>query len=101
MNALLPFHPPLPAPMDPLARICARLEDLPPPLCEWARFTIRHATSADIALHVADGADEAAREAEFMLRGDKDAAAFRLMANLLREAAPILSARKEGCNVMG
>lgn len=82
---------------DPMAAISARLEDLPPPLCAWARLTLRTATSADHALLVADGADEAAREAENILRGDKGAAAYRLMAALLREAAPIIeSQRKEG-----
>ena len=84
-------------PMEPVAAISARLEDLPPPLCAWASLTLRTATSADHMLLVADGADEAAREAENILRGDKDAAAYRLMAALLREAAPIIEAqRKEG-----
>ena len=82
---------------DPMAAISAQLEDLPPPLCAWASLTLRTATSADHLLLVADGADEAAREAENILRGDRDAAAYRLMATLLREAAPIIEAqRKEG-----
>ena len=50
-------------PMHPLTAISARLEDLPPPLCAWASLTLRTATSADALLLVADGADEAAREA--------------------------------------
>lgn len=82
---------------EPTAAITARLEDLPPPLCAWASLTLRTATSADHLLLVADGADEAAREAENILRGDRDASAYRLMATLLREAAPIIEAnnRKE------
>ena len=82
---------------DPMVAIYARLEDLPPPLCAWGSLTLRTATSADHVLLVADGADEAAREAENILRGDRDAAAYRLMATLLREAAPIIEAnnRKE------
>jgi 50S ribosomal subunit-associated GTPase HflX len=84
-------------PMPPLSAISARLEDLPPPLCAWASLTLRTATSADHVLLVADGADEAAREAEHILRGDKDAAAYRLMAKLLHEAVEIIKAqRKEG-----
>ena len=82
-------------PMHPLAAIAAQLEDLPPPLCAWASLTLRTATSADHVLLVADGADEAAREAENILRGDKDAAAYRLMAALLREAAPIIEAQRK------
>jgi 50S ribosomal subunit-associated GTPase HflX len=82
-------------PMEPVAAISARLEDLPPPLCAWASLTLRTATSADHVLLVADGADEAAREAENILRGDKDAAAYRLMAALLREAAPIIKANRK------
>ncbi|MCA3413017.1 MAG: hypothetical protein INF84_00310 [Roseomonas sp.] len=82
-------------PMEPIAAISARLEDLPPPLCAWASLTLRTATSADHLLLVADGADEAAREAENILRGDKDAAAYRLMAALLREAAPIIEAQRK------
>jgi 50S ribosomal subunit-associated GTPase HflX len=82
-------------PMHPLAAIAAQLEDLPPPLCAWARLTLRTATSADVLMVVADGADEAAREAENILRGDKDAAAYRLMAALLREAAPIIEAQRK------
>jgi len=82
-------------PMEPVAAISARLEDLPPPLCAWASLTLRTATSADALLLVADGADEAAREAENILRGDKDAAAYRLMAALLREAAPIIEANRK------
>ena len=85
------------APRDPMFAISARLEDLPPPLCAWASLTLCAATSADHVLLVADGADEAAREAENILRGDRDASAYRLMATLLREAAPIIEAqRKEG-----
>ena len=80
---------------DPMAAISARLEDLPPPLCAWASLTLRTATSADHVLLVADGADEAAREAENILRGDKEAAAYRLMAALLREAAPIIEAQRK------
>ena len=50
---------------------------------------------------LADGVEwvreEAAREAENILRGDRDASAYRLMATLLREAVPIIEAqRKEG-----
>ena len=82
-------------PMEPVAAISARLEDLPPPLCAWASLTLRTATSADHVLLVADGADEAAREAENILRGDKEAAAYRLMAALLREAAPIIEAQRK------
>ncbi len=82
-------------PMEPAAAISARLEDLPPPICAWASLTLRTATSADALLLVADGADEAAREAENILRGDKDAAAYRLMAALLREAAPIIEANRK------
>lgn len=81
---------------DPMVAIYARLEDLPPPLCAWASLTLRTASSADHVLLVADGADEAAREAENILRGDRDAAAYRLMATLLREAAPIIEAQKKG-----
>jgi len=81
--------------MEPVAAISARLEDLPPPLCAWASLTLRTATSADALLLVADGADEAAREAENILRGDKEAAAYRLMAALLREAAPIIEASRK------
>jgi len=80
---------------DPLAAISARLEDLPPPLCAWASLTLRTATSADHVLLVADGAAEAAKEAENILRGCKDAAALRLMASLLRDAAPIIEAQKK------
>lgn len=80
---------------DPMAAIYARLEDLLPPLCAWASLTLRTATSADHVLLVADGADEAAKEAENVLRGDRDAAAYRLMAALLREAAPILEAQRK------
>ena len=80
---------------DPMTAITALLEDLPPPLCAWASLTLRTATSADHALLVADGADEAAREAENILRGDGDAAAYRLMATLLREAAPIIEAQQK------
>ena len=82
-------------PMHPLSAISARLEDLPPPLCAWASLTLCAATSADHVLLVADGADEAAREAENVLRGDRDAAAYRLMAALLREAAPIIEAQRK------
>ena len=82
-------------PMEPVAAISARLEDLPPPLCAWANLTLRTAFSADHVLLVADGADEAAREAENILRGDRDAAAYRLMATLLREAAPIIEAQRK------
>lgn len=81
---------------DPLLAIYARIEDLPPPLCAWARLTLSTATSADHVLLVADGATEAAKEADSILRGCKDAAAYRLMASLLRDAAPIIEAtRKE------
>ena len=82
-------------PMHPLFAITARLEDLPPPLCAWASLTLRTATSADHVLLVADGADEAAKEAENILRGDRDASAYRLMATLLREAAPIIEAQRK------
>ena len=80
---------------DPMAAIYARLEDLPPPLCAWASLTLRTATSADHVLLVADGADEAAREADIILRGDRDAAAYRMMAKLLREAAPIIETQRK------
>ena len=84
---------------DPMAAIYARLEDLPPPLCAWARRTLGAAklaySGADHVLLVADGADEAAREADNILRGDRDAAAYRLMAALLREAAPIIEAQRK------
>lgn len=80
---------------DPMVAIYARLEDLPPPLCAWASLTLRTATSADHVLLVADGADEGAREAENILRGDRDAAAYRQMAALLREAAPIIEAQRK------
>ena len=80
---------------DPMVAISAQLEDLPPPLCAWASLTLRTATSADHVLLVADGADEAAREAENILRGDRDASAYRLMATLLREAAPIIEAQRK------
>jgi hypothetical protein len=101
MNQIIRPHWSLFLPMHPLAAISTRLEDLPPPLCAWASLTLRTATSADHVLLVADGADEAAREAENILRGDRDAAAYRLMAALLREAAPIIEAqRKEACHDM-
>ena len=80
---------------DPMAAISARLEDLPPPLCAWASRTLRTATSLDALQIVADGADEAAREAENILRGDKDAAAYRLMAKLLHEAVEIIKAQRK------
>ena len=95
MNQITRPHWSLFLPMHPLAAISTRLEDLPPPLCAWASLTLRTATSADHVLLVADGADEAAREAENILRGDKDAAAYRLMAALLREAAPIIEAQRK------
>lgn len=81
---------------DPMAAITARAEDLPPPLCAWTLRTLRTATSADAVLLVADGAEEAAREAETIVRGDKDAAAYRLMASLLRDAAPIIERKGAG-----
>ena len=80
---------------DPLAAICARLEDLPPHYCAAALRTLRTATSADEPQIVADWAEEAAKHRETLLRGCKDAAALRLMASLLRDAAPIIEAQRK------
>lgn len=78
---------------DPMAAIAARLEDLPPQICAGARRVLRTATSADHVLILAEYAKEAAQEAEHMLRGDPEAAAYRLLENLMHEAAGALDAQ--------
>jgi hypothetical protein len=46
-------------------------------------------------LILAEYAQEAAREAENFVRGDKYAAAYRLMAAILRDVPPIIEAQRK------
>ena len=83
------------SPRDPMAAISARLEDLPPDMCAGARHALRTATSTDHVLILAEYAEEAAREEENFVRGDRRAAAYRLMAAILRDVPPIIEAQRK------